>query len=91
MNTTASKDPKLFFPGVPGMRSVVSDDPIRCRAILFVHGCGRLNGRVADVISNFVKNEVAPASSYAFAAFFWRKSARFASARSVPPNSLLWR
>ena len=87
MSTTASDEPKLFFPGLAGFYASVSDlwypmIRVGIGAILFVHGWGKLNGGVADVTSNFAKNGFAPASSFAFVL---ETIGRFASARSVHP------
>ena len=75
MSTTASDEPKLFFPGLAGFYASVSDlwypiIRIGIGAILFVHGWGKLNDGMAQVTSTFAKNGFALAMGSALAATF---------------------
>jgi putative oxidoreductase len=75
MSTTASDEPKLFFPGLAGIYASVSDlwypmIRVGIGAILFVHGWAKLNDGIAQVTSTFEKNGFMPANSFALAAIF---------------------
>jgi putative oxidoreductase len=75
MSTTASDEPKLFFPGLDGFYTSVSDlwypmIRVGIGAILFVHGWRKLSDGIAQVTSTFAKNGFMPANSFALAAIF---------------------
>jgi putative oxidoreductase len=75
MSTTASDEPKLFFPGLAGFYASISDlwyplIRVGIGAILFVHGWGKLNVGVAYVTNDFAKNGFVPANGFALAAIF---------------------
>ena len=75
MSTTASDEPKLFFPGLGGLYASVSDlwypmVRVGIGAILFVHGWGKLDAGVADITAYFSKNDFVSAGGFAYAAMF---------------------
>src|ERR1700722_8797362 len=62
MSTTASDEPKLFFPGLAGFYTSVSHlwypmIRVAIGAILFVHGWGKLDAGVGDITAYFAKHD----------------------------------
>ena len=75
MSTTASDEPKLFFPGLARFYASVSDlwypmIRVAIGAILFVHGWGKLDAGVADITAYFARNDFVSAGGFAYAAMF---------------------
>jgi putative oxidoreductase len=75
MSTTASDEPKLFFPGLAGFYTSVSDlwypmIRVAVGAILFVHGWGKLDAGVAEITAYFARNDFVSAGGFAYAAMF---------------------